>query len=119
MPRMYGELLTCPGESQCSFLNLFISSFSICHGSGCVGHPWVVCWSTTAPRPCDEASAETLVGAIGLYMAKTQGVAISVLTLPNASSWRCPYDQMCLVLRSSIKGLGSEAICGGINEECW
>ena len=55
---------------------------------------------------------ETLVVAIGLYMAKTRGVAISALTLVKASSRSGPHNQMCLVLRSSLKGLESEAICG-------
>ena len=53
-------------------------------------YAWVACWSNTAPRPCDEATAETTVRAIGLYMAKTQGVAISALTLPKASSLSGP-----------------------------
>ena len=55
---------------------------------------------------------DTSVEAIGLYMAKTRGVAISVLTLAKASSWSGPQDQVCLVLRSSLRGLECEAICG-------
>ena len=89
-----------------------------------VRHPCDVCWSNTAPRPCNEASAETLVEAIKLYMAKTQGIAISALTLAKASSWSGPHDQMCLVLWGSVRGLESEAMymwgvfAQLINEEC-
>ena len=55
---------------------------------------------------------ETLVEAIGLYMAKTQCVAFSALTLAKTSSWSGSQDQMCLVLRSSLRGLESEANYG-------
>ena len=40
------------------------------------------------------------------------GLSAETTTLAKASSWSGPQDQMCLVLRSSLRGLECEAICG-------
>ena len=49
--------------------------------------------------------------ASGSFIANMQGVAISALTLATTSSWSDLHDQTHLVLKGSLRGVESEAIC--------
>ena len=70
---VWGELLTCQVRASASFsiwayrVLAFVMDLD---ALAAVRHPCDVCWSNTAPRPCDEASAETLVGPLGCTWSK-------------------------------------------------
>ena len=64
------ELITSPCNGQCLFLNLSISDyrFSVSvierDAKSTGDHVFLTCCSKTAPRPCDDASADTFVAAV-------------------------------------------------------
>ena len=55
-----------------------------------------------ASMPYKDASADTFVGARGLYSVNIVSLVSSVLISENASSWLDPHVQLHLELRSSL-----------------
>ena len=60
--------------------------------------------NSTAQNPNDEASADTLVGALGLYNASVVGLNNYCSVALKASSWLTVQLQLLFLLRSTRKG---------------
>ena len=54
-------------------------------------------WKRTAPKPYEDASAETLVGTVGLYNTSTVGLVNSYSIWVNACSWIVPQTHDCML----------------------
>ena len=61
-------------------------------------------WSSTAPRPCADVSAEIFVGAEGSYSASVVGRESSSFTWLNAAVRGGPHVHNCALLISSHSG---------------
>ena len=66
----------------------------------------------TAPRPKEEASADTFDFAFGSYSASTVGFVSSSLRALKARSWFAPHSHARLMLSSSRRGLLISAMLG-------
>ena len=99
------------------------TSFSICmyrdsvqviereaYATGC-HWPWTFC-RRTAPKPWEEASAEMVVSAVGLYSVRMLGVVRSILRLVKALSCVGVQSQAFFALNSSRNGLDNSAMFG-------
>ena len=65
----------------------------------------------TAPSPTDEASAVTMVSALGLYIANTGCGLNSCLIVSNSCCWLAVHDQWFFGLTRSQSGLALSARC--------
>ncbi len=64
------------------------------------------------PKPYDDASADTLVSLLGLYMASTGGEDRAFFSVANSAAWSTSQTQQFFFERRSRSGLSFSASRG-------